>query len=30
VNRIVWAWVLTIPETALLAYLIHAALRHLI
>ena len=29
VNRIVWAWVLTIPVTALLACLIHAALRHL-
>ena len=26
VNRIIWAWVLTIPIAALLAYLIHHAL----
>lgn len=30
VNRIVWAWVLTIPVTALLACLIHMVLKHLL
>ena len=30
VNRIVWAWILTIPITAVLAYLIHSLLKHLL
>jgi len=29
VNRIVWAWILTIPITAVLAYLIDTVVRHL-
>jgi PiT family inorganic phosphate transporter len=29
VNRIVWAWVLTLPVTAVLAYLAHNVLKHL-
>ncbi len=29
VNRIVWAWILTLPVTALLAYAIHSLLKHL-
>jgi len=30
VNRIVWAWILTLPVTALLAYVIHSVLKQLV
>jgi PiT family inorganic phosphate transporter len=30
VNRIIWAWILTIPITALLAYIIHFLLKGIV
>jgi PiT family inorganic phosphate transporter len=30
VNRIVWAWVLTLPITAILAFLTHTVLKHIV